>query len=62
MGMSPFLSPEDTIRLTGYKRAGEQAQWLKDHGIFYFINSKGKVVIPWQEKAVERKLELGPVE
>lgn len=60
--MSPFLSPEDTIRLTGYKRPGEQAEWLKAHGICYFINAKGKVVVPWGDKETERRLELGPVE
>ena len=58
---SAFLSAEDLILLTGYKRPADQARWLEDHGIPFLRNSLGKIVVKRDLEAVDRRPELGVV-
>jgi succinate dehydrogenase/fumarate reductase flavoprotein subunit len=58
---SAFLSPEDLIVLTGYKRSADQARWLDEHGIPFLRNSLGKIVVKRDLATVERRPELGVV-
>jgi len=59
--ISAFLSAEDIVLLTGYKRPADQARWLEEHGIPFIRNSLGKIVVKRGLEAVDRKPELGVV-
>lgn len=47
--MSPFLSTDDVIELTGYKKQSRQAQWLRDEGIPHMINGAGRPIVMLQD-------------
>jgi len=47
--MSPFLSTDDVIELTGYKKQYRQAQWLRDEGIPHRINGAGRPIVMLQD-------------
>jgi hypothetical protein len=51
---SAFLSADDLILLTGYKRPADQARWLEEHGIPFTINARGRPVVP-RDMATQRK-------
>ncbi|MHB1327996.1 MAG: DUF4224 domain-containing protein [Gemmatimonadales bacterium] len=56
-----FLDDGDLERLTGYKRAADQARWLDDNGFPFILNAKGKPVV---RRGTEKHLpepELGPI-
>jgi hypothetical protein len=40
-----FLSPEEVVTLTGYKRPADQARWLKAEGIRHRLNGANRVVV-----------------
>jgi hypothetical protein len=39
--MSLFLTTDELQELTGYKRGGDQARWLKTQGYYVEINARG---------------------
>jgi len=47
--MSPFLSTNDVIELTGYKKQYRQAQWLREEGIPHRINGAGRPIVMLQD-------------
>ena len=47
--MSPFLTTEDLIELTGYKKQSRQAQWLRDECIAHRINGAGRPIVMLQD-------------
>jgi hypothetical protein len=36
-----FLSDEEVVRLTGYRRQADQIRWLREHGIEPFVSRDG---------------------
>jgi len=58
---SAFLSADDLVLLTGYKRPADQARWLEEHGIPFLRNSLGKIVVKRDLEAVDQRPELGVV-
>jgi hypothetical protein len=44
--VSPFLEPEDVLRLTGYEMASYQLKWCRNNGVQAWLNAKGEVIIP----------------
>jgi hypothetical protein len=42
---SAFLSDEDIVILTGYKRSGDQVAWLKRNGVPHWVNAAGRPVV-----------------
>lgn len=44
--MSPFLEPDDVVRLTGYEMASYQLKWCKANGVTAWLSAKGEVIIP----------------
>lgn len=47
--MSPFLTADDLIDLTGYRKQSRQAQWLRDEGIPHRINGVGRPIVLLQD-------------
>ena len=45
LGVSAFLSHEDLVLLTGYKRSADQLRWLRDKGIPHTVNSRKRPVV-----------------
>jgi len=41
-----FLTAEDLRQLTGYMRSADQIRWLRRQGLLFWINSKGRPVVP----------------
>lgn len=41
-GANMFLSQNDIVELTGYKKYKCQARWLKTHGFKFFVGYDGK--------------------
>ena len=44
--MSPFLEPEDVVKLTGYVMASKQLKWCTNNGVRAYLNARGEVVVP----------------
>ena len=42
--MSELLSVQERHELTGYARAGQQAQWMREHGIPHRLDGKRVIV------------------
>ena len=42
--MSELLSVQERHELTGYARAGQQAQWMREHGIPHRVDGKRVIV------------------
>jgi len=40
-----FLTPDELIALTGFRRPGAQARWLRSRGIRHFVNGVGHPVV-----------------
>lgn len=59
--VSAFLDADDLKTLTGYKRAAEQIQWLEEHGVPHFVNSKRKPVVRRDMDQAVTEPELGEV-
>jgi len=49
-----FLSPEEIVRLTGWKRPAQQIGWLRDHGYKFDVNGLNRPVVAIAE--ANRKL------
>lgn len=57
-----YLSPEELLTLTGYKRPADQARWLDRNGVPYITNARGKLVVRADmDKTAVAEPELGPV-
>jgi hypothetical protein len=59
-----FLSEDDLEQLTGYVRASEQVRWLRRHGILFWVNARGRPVVPRDAvsgRPAEKQMELGAV-
>lgn len=41
-----FLNADELRELTGYKTAARQIQWLRSHGIVFYVNALGRPVVP----------------
>lgn len=52
-----FLTTDEIVRLTGFKRPGAQVEWLKDHGWKFTVNGLNQPVVAVTE--VARKLVGG---
>lgn len=61
--MSAFLTPEEVVLLTGYKRPADQVQRLVDRNIPHEVNKFGRPVVPRDilNKTATTEPELGPV-
>lgn len=44
--MMPWLSDEEVVELTGYRRAARQMRWLADNRIKAYLNALNKVRVP----------------
>ncbi|CAN5818291.1 hypothetical protein BH20PSE1_BH20PSE1_01600 [soil metagenome] len=53
-----FLTGEQLITLTGYKRRGHQLAWLREHGIPHIVSAAGFPVVAARE--LERRLVRDP--
>ena len=42
--MSELLSVQERHELTGYARAGQQSQWMREHGIPHRLDGKRVIV------------------
>ena len=42
--MSELLSPAERHELTGYARAGQQAEWMREQGIPHRVDGKRVIV------------------
>ena len=52
-----FLTEEQVVELTGYKRAADQAKWLKRNGVQHFRQRiNGRVIIARDALAVREKV------
>jgi len=40
-----FLSPEELVTLTGYRRRAEQIRWLTQKGVPHLVNARGDPVV-----------------
>lgn len=40
-----MLTPEELSRLTGRKRAKDQVEWLRRHGLTHRVNEAGEVIL-----------------
>lgn len=40
-----FLTKDDIVNLTGYRRPADQCRWLKSHGWKYEISAVGRPVV-----------------
>lgn len=40
-----FLTPDELVTLTGFRRSGAQARWLRSRGIRHFVNGAGHPVV-----------------
>ena len=56
-----FLTQDDLIILTGYKRACKQIEYLKKIGIPYWVNRFGKPVVSRDMEAKKSAPRLGVV-
>jgi hypothetical protein len=56
---SAFLSADDLVVLTGYKRPADQARWLEEHGIPFTINARGRPVVLRDLTAKRAEPQLG---
>jgi Domain of unknown function (DUF4224) len=52
-----FLSSEEIVRLTGWKRPGLQIRWLREHGYKIDVNGLGQPIVAVAE--ANRKLVGG---
>jgi hypothetical protein len=52
--MSAFLTPDEIVVLTGYKRAADQIRRLQRAGIPHLINRLGKPVV-WRDQSANQK-------
>lgn len=52
-----FLTDEQKQTLTGYLRPSKQAEWLRKHGITFWMNARGEPVVP--ASAINGKPETG---
>lgn len=43
--MDDYLTPEDLVSLTGYKRRADQKRWLTGHGWVFEIARSGRPVV-----------------
>ena len=43
--MQAFLTEEEKVELTGYKKPCKQIEWLRKRGIPHFINARRKPVV-----------------
>ena len=57
--MSAFLSADDLVLLTGYKRPADQARWLDRNRIPFTINAKGHPVVPRDMTTKRKEPEIG---
>jgi|GEM_PF-1058302 hypothetical protein len=57
--ISMFLSEEEVQEFTGYKRAGDQKQWLDQQGYSFTINAIGKVIM--LRAYIEKILGVEPI-
>lgn len=52
-----FLTPDDLLTLTGYKRRSDQVKWLARNGYRFSVNGAGQPIVATAE--VERVLVGG---
>lgn len=53
--MTGFLSAAELVELTGYKRPGQQSDWLTASGIRHHRNRLGRVVVLWADVSGDRR-------
>lgn len=58
--MSMFLSAEELIELTGYRRGAEQSRWLKQQGYYVEVNARGIPRITHVQVEEKRRLTANP--
>lgn len=59
-----FLTAEDLRQLTGYCRPADQIRWLRRQGLLFWINARGRPVVPRDAVAAQparQTFELGVV-
>lgn len=42
---SPFVSRDELVELTGYRRPSAQAQWLAAKGFTFMVNAAGRPIL-----------------
>jgi len=55
--MGRFLTKDDLIELTGYKRATEQRQWLADNGYTFDVRGDGRAALLWDQIEVRNSCD-----
>lgn len=57
-----FLTSDQLVKLTGYKRATDQLRWLREHGVPHGIRADGRPVLTLRmfEDALLRGTRKGP--
>lgn len=59
-----FLSRDEVRELTGYIRPADQIRWLRRQGLLFWINARGRPVVPRDAVAAQparQTFELGVV-
>ncbi len=47
--VSRFLTKDDLVSLTGYKRAAEQRRWLVQNGYAFDVRGDGRPTLLWEQ-------------
>lgn len=61
--MMPWLTDDEVVELTGYRRAARQMRWLADNRIKAYLNALNKVRVPrdalvaYQASKTEKRTE-----
>ena len=57
-----FLTPDEVVILTGYKRSADQVRWLERNGVPHWVNAQGRPVVRQDmRRPAESRPQLGRV-
>ena len=56
-----FLTPDELVTLTGYKRPADQVRWLERNGVPHWINAQGRPVVRQDMRQPSNAPQLGHV-